>query len=74
MGAPPAVQILHGKRLRALEANERADAERGLIDEYEEKFDNPYRAAERGLVDAVIAPEHTRVGAVRRARSAGNEA
>ena len=28
--------------------------------EYEAEFDNPYRAAERGLVDAVVAPEQTR--------------
>ena len=60
MGAPPAVQILHGKRLRTLEADDRIAAERELIDAYEEEFDNPYRAAERGLVDAVIAPEQTR--------------
>ena len=60
MGGTPAVQILHGKRLRALEADDRAAAERDLVDEYETKFDNPYRAAERGLVDAVVAPEQTR--------------
>jgi len=60
MGAPPAVQILYGKRLRTLDGDERITAERELIDEYVEKFDNPYRAAERGLVDAVIAPEATR--------------
>ena len=60
MGAPPAVQILHGRRLRTLDADERVAAEAELVDEYVEKFDNPYRAAERGLVDAVIAPEATR--------------
>lgn len=60
MGAPPAIQILHGKRLRALEPEDRAAAERELVDAYELEFDNPYRAAERGLVDAVIAPELTR--------------
>jgi acetyl-CoA carboxylase carboxyltransferase component len=60
MGAPPAVQILHGKRLRTLDADDRVAAEKELVDEYVEKFDNPYRAAERGLVDAVIAPEATR--------------
>jgi acetyl-CoA carboxylase carboxyltransferase component len=61
MGAPPAVQILHGKRLRALEPEVRTDTERDLIDAYEQEFDNPYRAAERGLVDTVIEPEQTRV-------------
>jgi propionyl-CoA carboxylase beta chain len=60
MGGPPAVQILHGKRLRTREADERAAAEAALVTEYEAEFDNPYRAAERGLVDAVIAPEETR--------------
>ena len=60
MGGPPAVQILHGKRLRAGDPEARVETERELVADYEEKFDNPYRAAERGLVDAVIAPEHTR--------------
>ncbi len=60
MGGPPAVQILHGKRLRTLEGGNRAREERQLVDAYETAFDNPYRAAERGLVDAVVAPEHTR--------------
>jgi acetyl-CoA carboxylase carboxyltransferase component len=60
MGAPPAVQILHGKRLRTLSAEDRLATENELVDEYVEKFDNPYRAAERGLVDAVIEPAATR--------------
>ena len=48
----------HGKGSRS--DPERVDAERELVAEYEAAFDNPYRAAERGLVDAVIDPEHTR--------------
>jgi propionyl-CoA carboxylase beta chain len=60
MGGAPAVQILHGKRLRAQEPDERIAAETTLVTEYEAEFDNPYRAAERGLVDAVIAPDETR--------------
>ena len=60
MGGPPAVQILHGKRLRALDADERRATETDLVEAYETEFDNPYRAAERGIVDAVIAPEQTR--------------
>ena len=60
MGGPPAVQILHGKRLRGSEPEARAAAETALVAEYEAESDNPYRAAERGLVDAVIAPEETR--------------
>jgi acetyl-CoA carboxylase carboxyltransferase component len=60
MGGPPAVQILHGKRLRATDPDERAAAEAALVSEYETEFDNPYRAAERGLVDAIVSPEQTR--------------
>jgi acetyl-CoA carboxylase carboxyltransferase component len=60
MGAPGAVQILHGKRLRALDGDARAAEESALVLEYESAFDNPYRAAERGYVDAVIEPAETR--------------
>ena len=31
-----------------------------IIKEYEDKFSNPYRAAERGLIDEVIMPRDTR--------------
>jgi len=48
MGAAPAVRILFKE--------ERPDA----VSEYEARFLNPYVAAERGLVDAVIDPADTR--------------
>ena len=32
----------------------------GLIQEYEFKFSNPYRAAERGFIDEIIMPRDTR--------------
>jgi acetyl-CoA carboxylase carboxyltransferase component len=60
MGAPGAVQILYGKRLRALDGEERTAAEAALLAHYEAAFDNPYRAAERGYVDAVVDPADTR--------------
>ena len=60
MGGPPAVQILHGKRLRTLDPEQRQATGTDLVQAYETEFDNPYRAAERGIVDAVIAPEQTR--------------
>jgi len=53
MGASGAVQILH----RGLEAGERADRE----SVYEETYLNPWRAAERGLVDQVIDPADSRI-------------
>jgi acetyl-CoA carboxylase carboxyltransferase component len=52
MGAKGAVEILH----RRAEPDERAALERA----YEERLLNPYVAAERGLIDAVIDPADTR--------------
>ena len=56
MGAQGAVNILYRKELKA--ADEAGDVEKRaeLITEYEDTLANPYIAAERGYVDAVIAP------------------
>jgi propionyl-CoA carboxylase beta chain len=53
MGSKGAVEILH----RRASPEERLARER----EYEERLLNPYIAAERGFVDAVIDPAETRV-------------
>lgn len=60
MGAAGAVQILHGKRLASLDEPKRRAHKDALADEYEATFLNPYRAAERGLVDMVVEPADTR--------------
>ena len=58
MGASGAVAII-GRR--AIDAAEDKEAKRQeLIDEYNDKFMNPYVAAEHGYVDEVILPEETR--------------
>lgn len=58
MGAEGAVGII-GKR--QIDAAEDPEAKRNeLISEYEDKFMNPYIAAERGYIDEVIRPEETR--------------
>ena len=58
MGASGAVAII-GRR--AISAAEDQDAKREeLLSEYNEKFMNPYIAAERGYVDEVILPDETR--------------
>ena len=58
MGASGAVAII-GKR--AIDAAEDPAAKRQeLVDEYNEKFMNPYVAAEHGYVDEVILPEETK--------------
>ncbi len=59
MGPEGAVNIIHRKEIQAADDPE-AKREQ-LIDEYEERFANPYIAAERGYVDDVIDPADTRV-------------
>lgn len=65
MGAAGAVGFLHRKDLRA--ARERGMSHDDLVElarsferEYEDHMLNPYLAAERGLIDAVILPSETR--------------
>ncbi|MCT2586194.1 acyl-CoA carboxylase subunit beta [Actinophytocola gossypii] len=62
MGAQGAANIVHRKTLaRAVEDGEDVDTLRArLQQEYEDTLCNPYVAAERGYVDAVIPPSHTR--------------
>ena len=58
MGANAAVEILYR---REIESGEEPDSVRSSrIAEYEEKFANPYVAAERGYIDEVILPSETR--------------
>jgi propionyl-CoA carboxylase beta chain len=58
MGAEGAVGILHKREFEA--APDPAAARAVRIKEYREKFANPYVAAQRGFVDEVIMPRHTR--------------
>jgi propionyl-CoA carboxylase beta chain len=58
MGAQGAVNILYRKELAASDDPETMRAR--LITEYEDELANPYLAAERGYVDAVINPHETR--------------
>ncbi|MFR9727275.1 acyl-CoA carboxylase subunit beta [Streptomyces sp. MS19] len=70
MGAQGAVNILHRRTLAALDSDEEREAERvRLTQEYEDTLLNPYAAAERGYVDAVIMPSHTRRHIVRGLRA-----
>jgi propionyl-CoA carboxylase beta chain len=66
MGAEGAVNIVSRKEIRA--ADDPEVRRRELIGEYEELFNNPYIAAERGYVDDVIEPSETRVRLVRSLR------
>lgn len=58
MGAQGAVNILYRKELS--EAKDQEKLRKELITEYEDTLANPYIAAERGYIDAVIEPHQTR--------------
>ena len=70
MGAQGATNILHRKELAEVE-KEGGDVEQRraeLIADYEDTLANPYMAAERGYIDAVITPHETRIEVVRALR------
>jgi propionyl-CoA carboxylase beta chain len=67
MGAQGAVNILHRAELAAAEDPAAARAQK--VTEYEDALANPYIAAERGYVDAVISPSTTRAQIVRGLRA-----
>ena len=58
MGAEGAVNILNRKELAA--AKNADQLRRKLIDEYNDRFANPYIAAELGYLDDIIEPKDTR--------------
>jgi acetyl-CoA carboxylase carboxyltransferase component len=58
MGADGAANIIHRKEIQG--ADDPAAKRREKIEAYKQQFSNPYRAAERGYVDAIILPRHTR--------------
>ena len=58
MGAQGAVNILYRKELSDAKDPEKLRKE--LITNYEDTLANPYLAAERGFIDAVIEPSQTR--------------
>ncbi|MQY07319.1 putative propionyl-CoA carboxylase beta chain 5 [Actinomadura sp. RB68] len=67
MGAQGAVNILYRRELAAADDPDARRAE--LITEYEDTLANPYIAAERGYVDAVIKPSETRGQVVKALRA-----
>jgi propionyl-CoA carboxylase beta chain len=67
MGAPGAVNILYRRELASAEDPDALRAQ--LVMEYEDTLANPYIAAERGYVDAVIRPAETRTQVTRALRT-----
>lgn len=58
MGPDGAVKILYRKEIK--EAKDPKSLEKKLIDEYTEKFANPFVTASKGYIDAIIRPSETR--------------
>ncbi len=70
MGAQGAVNILYRRELAAAGSPDEQTALRAArVTEYEDTLANPYIAAERGYVDAVIRPAETRSQVVRSLRT-----
>ena len=70
MGPEGAVNILYRRELARAEDPE--TLRRAKVAEFREKFANPYVAADRGFIDEVIEPRHTRrklIAGLRMARS-----
>ncbi|MHC5065927.1 MAG: acyl-CoA carboxylase subunit beta [Planctomycetota bacterium] len=63
MGAEGAAKIVFRKELAAAKDPEKELAR--LVEDYKERFSNPYLAAERGYVDDVIEPSATRMELIR---------
>ncbi|MGA9749558.1 MAG: carboxyl transferase domain-containing protein, partial [Nocardioides sp.] len=66
MGAQGAVNILYRSELKDADDPESRRSE--LVTDYEDTLANPYLAAERGYIDAVIHPHETRAEIVRSLR------
>ena len=71
MGAQGAANIIYRKRLADADDPEALRAE--LVGEYEDTLVNPYVAAERGYVDTVLSPSHTRAYVIRALRMLRNK-
>jgi propionyl-CoA carboxylase beta chain len=63
MGPEGAVNIVYRRELSA--ANEQDAVRRQKTEEFRERFANPFIAAERGFIDAVIEPHETRPRLIR---------
>ncbi|MEO5662687.1 MAG: acyl-CoA carboxylase subunit beta [Nocardioides sp.] len=69
MGAQGAINILYRTEIaEAVEAGNEPERRAELVQEYDDTLANPYIAAERGYIDAVIMPHETRSEIVRSLR------
>jgi propionyl-CoA carboxylase beta chain len=73
MGPEGAVNIVYKRELERAPESERERLRQEKIGEFRERFANPYIAAERGYVDAIIEPAFTRPKLIAALRSLENK-
>jgi propionyl-CoA carboxylase beta chain len=73
MGPEGAVNIVYRREIERAAEPEREKLRRDKIDDFRERFANPYVAAERGYIDAVIEPSQTRAKLITALRSLENK-
>ena len=73
MGPEGAVNIVYRRELDRAPEAERARLREQKVAEFRERFANPYAAAERGYIDAVIEPSQTRTKLIRALRALENK-
>ena len=61
MGAAAAVVMIQGRQLASAPPEQRDYLKKIFMDFYDENMTSPYVAAERGYIDAMIAPSETRI-------------
>ncbi|MFI3287991.1 MAG: acyl-CoA carboxylase subunit beta [Rikenellaceae bacterium] len=70
MGASGAVEVLNAREIKAVEDPQaQAKLVADKVEEYSEKFANPYVAASYGYIDDVIEPRNTRFRVIRALQS-----
>ena len=73
MGPEGAVNIVYKRELERAPESQRAALRREKIAEFRERFANPYVAAERGYIDAIIVPAETRAKLITALRALENK-
>ena len=74
MGGSGAAEILYGSQMKKIEdAVERQKFLDEKVEEYRQKFSNPYVAAQYGYIDDVIEPRNTRFRVIRALESLRNK-
>ncbi len=73
MGPEAAVNIVYRRELEQAPAAERESLRQDKIEDFRDRFANPYVAAGRGYIDAVIEPSQTRAKIIAALRSLENK-